>query len=413
MNNGTIDLQRNGFIATLVINRPAKLNALTPEMLEQLLAHCHTLETDSEIRVVLLTSASEKAFCVGADIHRWTSLSALDMWRNWIRRGHQAFDALAQLPQPVIALLHGLAYGGGLELAATADIRICSAEAQMALPETGLATVPGWSGTQRLTALLGRSLVKELVFTGEPLDAQRALSCGLVNRVVARRRYTTPDCNWHNVSPSVLPLQCRSPSRLLMPEKVLLWPRRLKHWLALFPPRLKMLMKAVRHLLRSVNRTFRHADRLLQGKKDNEYDNLCSPNAFFISANNDKTRGLCTGIFLIGYSIGTGSITTMAKAGANYGVSLMWAVALSCIVTWFLIRIYGRYASVTGERALTAFRRHIHPGVAMLFLIGLTVAVSGSIMGVMGILADVMATWSTTWFSGGISALAWLSRWSL
>ena len=186
MNNGTIDLQRNGFIATLVINRPAKLNALTPEMLEQLLAHCHTLETDSEIRVVLLTSASEKAFCVGADIHRWTSLSALDMWRNWIRRGHQAFDALAQLPQPVIALLHGLAYGGGLELDATADIRICSAEAQMALPETGLATVPGWSGTQRLTALLGRSLVKELVFTGEPLDAQRALSCGLVNRVVAR-----------------------------------------------------------------------------------------------------------------------------------------------------------------------------------------------------------------------------------
>lgn len=63
------------------------------------------------------------------------------MWRNWIRRGHQAFDALAQLPQPVIALLHGTAYGGGLELAATADIRICSAEAQMALPETGLATV--------------------------------------------------------------------------------------------------------------------------------------------------------------------------------------------------------------------------------------------------------------------------------
>lgn len=160
MSNGTIDLLRNNFVATLVINRPAKLNALTPEMLEQLLTHCHTLETDSEIRVVLLTSASEKAFCVGADIHRWSSLSALDMWRNWIRRGHQAFDALAQLPQPVIALMHGLAYGGGLELAATADIRICSDEARMALPETGLATVPGWSGTQRLTALIGRSLVK-------------------------------------------------------------------------------------------------------------------------------------------------------------------------------------------------------------------------------------------------------------
>lgn len=183
MNNGTIDLHRDGYVATLIINRPTKLNALTPEMLEQLLVHCCTIEMDAEIRVVLLTSACEKAFCVGADIHRWTALSPLDMWRSWIRRGHQAFDALAQLPQPVIALIHGLAYGGGLELAAAADIRLCSEEARMALPETGLATVPGWSGTQRLTSLLGRSLVKEMVFIGEPLDAQRALDCGLVSRV--------------------------------------------------------------------------------------------------------------------------------------------------------------------------------------------------------------------------------------
>lgn len=124
MSNGSIDLSRDGFIATLTINRPEKMNALTPEMLEQLKAHCLQLETDRDVRVVLLTSACPKAFCVGADIHRWTSLTALDMWRSWIRRGHQAFDALAQLPQPVIALLHGLAYGGGLELAAAADIRL-------------------------------------------------------------------------------------------------------------------------------------------------------------------------------------------------------------------------------------------------------------------------------------------------
>lgn len=195
MSNGTIDLQRDGFVATLTVNRPTKLNALTPEMLEQLLAHCRTIETDAEIRVVLLTSACEKAFCVGADIHRWTSLSPLDMWRSWIRLGHQAFDALAQLPQPVIALIQGLAYGGGLELAAAADIRFCSEEARMALPETGLATVPGWSGTQRLTALLGRSLVKEMVFTGEPLDAQRALACGLVSRVTPMAELITAGQN--------------------------------------------------------------------------------------------------------------------------------------------------------------------------------------------------------------------------
>ncbi|SQI33820.1 Probable enoyl-CoA hydratase echA8 [Leminorella richardii] len=184
MSNGSIDLSRDGFIATLTINRPEKMNALTPEMLEQLKAHCLQLETDRDVRVVLLTSACPKAFCVGADIHRWTSLTALDMWRSWIRRGHQAFDALAQLPQPVIALLHGLAYGGGLELAAAADIRLASSDARMAMPETGLATVPGWSGTQRLTSLLGRSLVKEMVFTGDPLSAERALSCGLVSQVV-------------------------------------------------------------------------------------------------------------------------------------------------------------------------------------------------------------------------------------
>ena len=118
------------------------------------------------------------------------------MWRNWIRRGHQAFDALAQLPQPVS---RPVARPGLWRWSGTGCYHrypYCSAEAQMALPETGLATVPGWSGTQRLTALLGRSLVKELVFTGEPLDAQRALSCGLVKSRcrqggVTRRRTAT------------------------------------------------------------------------------------------------------------------------------------------------------------------------------------------------------------------------------
>ena len=130
----------------------------------------------------------------------------------------------------------------------TADIRICSAEAQMALPETGLATVPGWSGTQRLTALLGRSLVKELVFTGEPLDAQRALSCGLVNRVVAREAL-------HDAGLQLAQrIAQRAPAAVQIAKQVIDAGERyccgldaLKHWLALFPPRLKMLMKAVRH----------------------------------------------------------------------------------------------------------------------------------------------------------------------
>ncbi len=184
MNNGSVDLNISGHIATLLINRPEKLNALTPEMLEELAGHCRLLETNTDVRVVVLKSASPKVFCVGADITRWNALTPLDMWRTWIRRGHQIFDALAGLPQPVIALMNGLSYGGGLELAAAADIRICTQSAKMALPETGLATVPGWSGSQRLTRLVGAPLVKEMAFTGEPVDAVRAREAGLVNRVV-------------------------------------------------------------------------------------------------------------------------------------------------------------------------------------------------------------------------------------
>ena len=76
-----------------------------------------------------------------------------------------------------------------------------------------------------------------------------------------------------------------------------------------------------------------------------------------------KLAVFAPGILLIGYNIGTGSITSMAKAGANYGVSLLWAIAISCFITYFLIRIYGRYTTVTGERALTAFKTHLHPAV--------------------------------------------------
>ncbi|HBT6677446.1 TPA: enoyl-CoA hydratase/isomerase family protein, partial [Klebsiella pneumoniae] len=110
MNNGSVDLNISGHIATLLINRPEKLNALTPEMLEELAGHCRLLETNTDVRVVVLKSASPKVFCVGADITRWNALTPLDMWRTWIRRGHQIFDALAGLPQPVIALMNGLSY---------------------------------------------------------------------------------------------------------------------------------------------------------------------------------------------------------------------------------------------------------------------------------------------------------------
>jgi manganese transport protein len=123
---------------------------------------------------------------------------------------------------------------------------------------------------------------------------------------------------------------------------------------------------------------------------------------------------LLPGIFLFGYTVGTGSVTAMAKAGADYGMSLLWTLLLSCVITYFLMQLYGRFAVVTGDTALSAFRRHLHPAVGLFFIVALTANVSGSIMGVMGIMADVCFEWSKAiaedgvhpvWFAGVFSAL--------
>jgi len=108
------------------------------------------------------------------------------------------------------------------------------------------------------------------------------------------------------------------------------------------------------------------------------------------------------GIFLLGFNIGTGSVTSMAKAGATYGMSLLWTIVASCLATFLLITVYGRYTLVTGETALQAFRKHIHPAVGIFFVVALTAGVSGSVMGVMGIVADISYEWSKTMVEGGI-----------
>ncbi|MDC0936352.1 Nramp family divalent metal transporter [Pirellulales bacterium] len=109
------------------------------------------------------------------------------------------------------------------------------------------------------------------------------------------------------------------------------------------------------------------------------------------------------GIFLLGFNIGTGSVTAMAKAGATYGMSLLWTIVASCLATFFMISVYGRYTLATGETALYAFRKHIHPAVGIFFIVALTAGVSGSVMGVMGIVADLCSEWSKTMIVGGIS----------
>lgn len=172
-------------VASIKLNRPEKLNAITVDMLESLDTALTEISNQNDIRVVVLRSTSEKAFSVGADITQWGALQPLDMWREWITRGHGIFNRLASLRQPVIAVLDGYTFGGGLELALAADIRITSERATFAAPEVKLGTIPGWAGTQRLPQTIGVGRAKQMIFTGEQIDSQRAYEWGLVNEVVS------------------------------------------------------------------------------------------------------------------------------------------------------------------------------------------------------------------------------------
>jgi len=183
--NELVQRQHEGDICFVTLNREHKLNTLTPAMLDALEVHARAIEADPSVRVVILTGAGGRAFCVGADITEWAALDALDMWRRWVKRGHQVFDQWARLRQPVIAAINGHAFGGGLELAICADIRIATSAAQYALPEASIATCPGWSGSQRMVRLIGGSQTKYLAISGQRLYASQALQSGLVHEVVA------------------------------------------------------------------------------------------------------------------------------------------------------------------------------------------------------------------------------------
>ncbi len=186
MTQQKITLTLDGPIATVTLNRPDKLNALDPEMLDGLEAALAQVDQDERTRVMLLTGAGERAFCVGADINAWAALEPLDMWRRWIRDGHRVFGRLAGLRQPVIAVLNGFTFGGGLELALAADVRLAADGIELAMPEVKIGTIPGWGGTQRLPALIGPARAKQMILTGDRIDARKAERLGLVNEVFPR-----------------------------------------------------------------------------------------------------------------------------------------------------------------------------------------------------------------------------------
>lgn len=178
-----VDFDRDGEIGHLRLNRPAKLNALDRDMVARLMRRIGEIERDERIRVVIL-SGEGKAFSAGGDIDAWASESPENFGRRWLRDGHDAFDALARLRQPVIAVLDGHALGGGLELAACADIRVAEQQIKIGQPETGLGIIPGWSGTQRAVRRFGAQTVRRMVVAGEIFTAEQAAALGIVDHVV-------------------------------------------------------------------------------------------------------------------------------------------------------------------------------------------------------------------------------------
>ncbi len=177
-------LDIDGPIATVTLDRPEKLNAITPGMLEGLESMLNVIEADDSVRVVVVTGAGERAFCAGADINAWASLAPIDMWRHWVRLGHRVIDRLDGLRQPTIASLNGIAYGGGLELALACDLRIAADTVKIAAPETGIGTIPGWGMTTRLAVLAGPARAKQMILTGLPVEAPRAEAWGILSEVV-------------------------------------------------------------------------------------------------------------------------------------------------------------------------------------------------------------------------------------
>ena len=166
----------------LTLNRPEARNALCNEMVEELDQVLDMIEAENDLRVLIITGAGEKAFMAGADI---TELEKRDfiLGRKQSKRRQEVYNRIAELPIPTIAAINGFALGAGLELALSCSIRIASAKAKFGSPEVNLGIIPGDGATQRLPRTIGLGRALYMVMTGEQIDAQEALSCGLITKI--------------------------------------------------------------------------------------------------------------------------------------------------------------------------------------------------------------------------------------
>ena len=180
-----VRIEREDRIAIVILDNPP-MNVLSSQVSEELDRIFGELQADASVGAVILTGEGSRAFMAGADIkefpQKMNATKEEKLERNL--NVHSTLTKISDLPKPTIALLNGLALGGGCELALTCDIRIAEEHVKIGLPEIKLGLFPGGGGTQRLPRLIGASKAKELMFSGEPLSAQEAYQIGLVNKVV-------------------------------------------------------------------------------------------------------------------------------------------------------------------------------------------------------------------------------------
>jgi len=182
-----IETARHGQHVVLTFNRPGKLNALSYDLIDELMDILNALERDGSVRCLVLTGQGEKAFSAGADIAGFASdvaASPEEAFRNFVARGQALTRRIENYPKPIIAAVNGIAFGGGCEIMEACGLAIAAEHARFAKPEIRLGFPPPFGGTQRLPRHIGRKRANEMILTGDAISAEEALLLGLVNHVV-------------------------------------------------------------------------------------------------------------------------------------------------------------------------------------------------------------------------------------
>jgi enoyl-CoA hydratase len=194
--------------------RPEKLNAISPQMVRELRAVVDTVRADASIRVLAFTGTG-RAFSAGADIAELVGLASSTRFLHFLEDIQGVFDQIETLDRPTLAVVNGLAYGGGCELAIACDLRIMAENATFGVPEILIGVLPGGGGTQRLPRLLPPAIAKQMIFFGEPLDAAAAARHGLVNAVVPNEAVERTARAWAQKLASLPPLALGAAKRLV------------------------------------------------------------------------------------------------------------------------------------------------------------------------------------------------------